>query len=136
MLPASRPASLTDAADVAEQAMLPSSRPASLTDAANEAGLRGTRIIKKKQPGGKTGRDVDRYDIFLSYRVVADSKLVEELWWRLQGMDIVIDGKTRKLRVFLDKKCLLSGESWEVRSQLHIPVALCIYHSSFNRVHI
>jgi hypothetical protein len=55
----------------------------------------------------------DQYDVFLSYRVAADAKLVEELWWRLSGFDVVVDGKTRKLRVFWDRKCLLPGESWE-----------------------
>jgi hypothetical protein len=29
-------------------------------------------------------------------------------------MDVVMDGKTRKLRVFLDKKSLRPAESWEV----------------------
>lgn len=35
-----------------------------------------------KHLAGKKGRAVDYYDIFLSYRVDADAKLVEELWWR------------------------------------------------------
>ena len=55
----------------------------------------------------------DQYDVFLSYRVTADEKLVEDLYWRLEGMPVTANGVTRKLRVFWDKKCLRSGESWE-----------------------
>ena len=55
----------------------------------------------------------DVWDVFLSYRVNADRKLVEVIYWRLIGCDIVVNGVSRKLRVFWDAECLLSGESWE-----------------------
>ena len=68
------------------------------------------KILKK----GRTGKTGDEYDVFLSYRVAADQKLVEELYWRLVGMMVMDNGRERNLRVFWDKKCLRSGESWEV----------------------
>ena len=71
---------------------------------------RSRKFLKKKRTG-KTG---DEYDVFLSYRVAADQKLVEELYWRLVGMKVMDNGRERNLRVFWDKKCLRSGESWEV----------------------
>jgi len=55
----------------------------------------------------------DTWDVFLSYRVNADRKLVEAIYWRLIGCDVVVNGVSRKLRVFWDAECLLSGESWE-----------------------
>jgi len=70
--------------------------------------------IKKILKKGRTGKTGDEYDVFLSYRVAADQKLVEELYWRLVGMMVMDNGRERNLRVFWDKKCLRSGESWEV----------------------
>lgn len=57
---------------------------------------------------------VDEWDVFISYRVNSDQKLAQDLYWRLVGTDIVVDGRARKLRVFWDQECLLSGESWEI----------------------
>jgi len=67
-------------------------------------------IVKK----GRTGKTGDDYDVFLSYRVAADQKLVGDLYWRLVGMKVMDNGRERNLRVFWDKRCLRSGESWEV----------------------
>jgi len=54
-----------------------------------------------------------RFDIFISYRVAADAKLVESLYDKLSLKEVEENGKVRKLRVFWDKKCLLPGKSWE-----------------------
>jgi len=70
--------------------------------------------IKKVPKKGRTGKTGNDYDVFLSYRVDADQKLVEVLYWRLVGMKVMDSGRERNLRVFWDKKCLLSGASWEV----------------------
>jgi hypothetical protein len=67
----------------------------------------------KKKTITKKGRAEDEYDVFLSYRVTADQALVENLYWHLEAMTVTANGATRKLRVFWDKKCLRSGESWE-----------------------
>jgi hypothetical protein len=56
----------------------------------------------------------DLWDVFLSYRVNTDQKLVQDLYWRLVGTDVVVNGKSRKMRPFWDAECLRSGESWEV----------------------
>ena len=70
----------------------------------------GTRV-KKKAPEGNSE---DLWDLFLSYRVAAEAKLVEEMYWRLQGLEVVLaNGTSRRLRVFWDRECLRSGESWE-----------------------
>jgi len=73
---------------------------------------KGKRANKQKTPAGRK-RDEEEYDVFLSYRVQADMKLVETIYWRLVGSTITVNGTQRKMRVFWDKKCLLSGESWE-----------------------
>ena len=54
-----------------------------------------------------------KWDIFLSYRVDADAELVKELYWRLRGTDVTVNGKTHRLRVFWDHECLKPGERWE-----------------------
>ena len=70
--------------------------------------------IKNFNKKGRTGKTGDDYDVFLSYRVAADQKLVGDLYWRLVGMKVMDNGRERSLRVFWDKRCLCSGESWEV----------------------
>lgn len=70
--------------------------------------------IKNFNKRGRTGKTGDDYDVFLSYRVAADQKLVGDLYWRLVGMKVMDNGRERSLRVFWDKRCLCSGESWEV----------------------
>ena len=53
----------------------------------------------------KTQSDViiNHWDVFISYRVKADAKLAEDLYWKLSATDIVDCGSTRRLRVFWDK---------------------------------
>lgn len=53
------------------------------------------------------------FDIFISYRVSADAKLVESLYDKLKAMQVVEGGKRRPLRVFWDKVCLIAGEDFE-----------------------
>ena len=53
------------------------------------------------------------WDVFISYRVDADSNVVKELYWQLVSTEINVDGETRKLNVFWDKKCLKDGFDWE-----------------------
>lgn len=67
------------------------------------------------------------WDIFLSYRVAADADLVERLYDKLSNCDHA--NGTRKLKVFWDRKCLTSGQSWELSfaralccSQVVVPV--------------
>jgi hypothetical protein len=45
-----------------------------------------------------------QFDVFLSYRVSADSNIAQILYQTLQAME---------LRVWLDKECLLPGQPWE-----------------------
>ena len=71
------------------------------------------RAKKPKPTAGKKSSNEEEYHIFLSYRVNADKKLVETLYWRLVGTTITVNGVTRNMRVFWDKKCLRTGESWE-----------------------
>ena len=54
------------------------------------------------------------WDVFISYRVRADMKFVENLYWQLSSTEIPDHASTRKLRVFWDKECLKTGEAWEV----------------------
>ena len=49
----------------------------------------------------------------ISYRVDADANVVKELYWQLVSTEINVDGETRKLNVFWDKKCLKDGFDWE-----------------------
>ena len=51
--------------------------------------------------------------MFISYRVKTDLPLVKELYWRLRGEEVIVQGRKRKLRVFWDKECLKLGEKWE-----------------------
>ena len=74
--------------------------------------------VKVSQPAldrnkANAGKQADTWDVFISYRVDADKKLVETLYWRLIGTDVKINGTTRKLKVFWDAECLIPGESWE-----------------------
>ena len=43
------------------------------------------------------------WDVFISYRVKADAKLAEDLYWKLCATEIIDQGSTRRLRVFWDK---------------------------------
>ena len=52
-----------------------------------------------------------KWDVFISYRVDADANVVKELYWQLVSTEVTVDGKTRKLNVFWDKKCLKDGAS-------------------------
>ena len=54
-----------------------------------------------------------RYDVFLSYRVAADAKLVESLYDKLKAMEVKAGNTSRMLRVFWDKVCLVAGEDFE-----------------------
>ena len=62
----------------------------------------GFLTVKSKSRKQKTvkKRNADVWDIFLSYRVATDKKLVQDIFWRLRALDVVIDGKQRKLNVF------------------------------------
>ena len=64
---------------------------------------KGKRANKQKTPAGRK-RDEEEYDVFLSYRVQADMKLVETVYWRLVGSTITVNGTQRKMWVFWDKK--------------------------------
>lgn len=54
-----------------------------------------------------------KYDVFLSYRVAADAKLVERLYDKLKATEVVDRSKKRMLRVFWDKVCLVPGKDFE-----------------------
>ena len=54
-----------------------------------------------------------RYDVFLSYRVAADAKLVESMYDKLKAMEVKAGNTKRMLRVFWDKVCLVAGEDFE-----------------------
>ena len=71
------------------------------------------RAKKPKPTAGKKPPDENEFDAFVSYRVNSEKKLVETLYWRLVGTTITVNGVTRNMRVFWDKKCLRTGESWE-----------------------
>ena len=45
----------------------------------------------------------DDWDVFLSYRVDADSEETEQLFWQLKATDVVDHGSTRKMKVFWDR---------------------------------
>ena len=67
----------------------------------------------------------DNWDVFISYRVNADAKLAEDLYWKLLGSEIVDHSSTRRLRVFWDKGCcphlsprISSAYMW----------CVCVYH--------
>ena len=70
-------------------------------------------VKKEHNQKASAGKQTDAWDVFISYRVDADKKLVETLYWRLIGTDVKMNGTTRKLKVFWDAECLLTGESWE-----------------------
>jgi hypothetical protein len=77
----------------------------------------------------KTTKMDDMWDVFLSYRAASDQKLVQDIYWRLVATDVMVDGKSRKMKPFWDLECLKSGESWEVgfknaiiRSTVIVPV--------------
>ena len=55
--------------------------------------------MKKK----KSDVVVNNWDVFISYRVKADAKLAEDLYWKLCATDVVDQGSTRRMRVFWDK---------------------------------
>ena len=57
----------------------------------------------------RSERITDTCDVFLSYMINADHKLDEVIYWWLIGCDVVVNGVSRKLRVFWDVKCLFSG---------------------------
>ena len=54
-----------------------------------------------------------QYDVFLSYAVGTESKLVNDIYWQLSGQEVMSNGKKRKLRIFWDRECLKTGEDWE-----------------------
>jgi hypothetical protein len=99
--------------------------------AANElAGVHGgkTKSIRRKSAKKLETAD-DVWDVFLSYRVASDKKLVQDIYWRLVAQDVVVNGKTRKMKPFWDTECLKPGESWEegfknaiISSTLIVPV--------------
>ena len=76
-----------------------------------ESSSRCARIIKRL-PRQDHGKD-KVFDIFLSYRVNADSKLVESLYDKLKSMEVIEGSKRRPLRVFWDKVCLIAGKDFE-----------------------
>ena len=49
------------------------------------------------------GSFIAEWDVFISYRVKADAKLAESLYWQLSSTEIQDHATTRKLRVFWDK---------------------------------
>ena len=84
---------------------------ASRTEAGGAGGGLGKMVGRRS---AKQAKSEDLWDVFLSYRVNTDQKLVQDLYWRLVGTDVVVNGKSRKMRPFWDAECLRSGESWEV----------------------
>jgi len=84
---------------------------ASRTEAGGAGGGLGRMVGRRS---AKQAKSEDLWDVFLSYRVNTDQKLVQDLYWRLVGTDVVVNGKSRKMRPFWDAECLRSGESWEV----------------------
>jgi hypothetical protein len=62
-----------------------------------------SREVIDKKAGGQRRLEAMRYDVFLSYRVAADAKLVESLYDKLKAMKVQAGNKTRMLRVFWDK---------------------------------
>jgi len=62
-----------------------------------------SREVIDKEAGGQRRLEAMRYDVFLSYRVAADAKLVESLYDKLKAMKVQAGNKTRMLRVFWDK---------------------------------
>ncbi len=85
--------------------------PPGRTQEKREGGDLGMKVGRR---GAKQAKSEDLWDIFLSYRVNTDQKLVQDLYWRLVGTDVVVNGKSRKIRPFWDVECLRSGENWEV----------------------
>jgi len=63
---------------------------------------------RQRRKGKATG-----FDVFISYRVVADAKLVESLYDKLKALEVVDGGRRRPLRVFWDKVCLIAGKDFE-----------------------
>ena len=60
----------------------------------------------------------NKWDVFLSYRAAQDKETVENIYWRLNGMEVVENGITRKLRVFWDKgACPVLLQCFYARSQ-------------------
>lgn len=53
------------------------------------------------------------WDVFISYRVAADAELVKDIFWQLNSCVVTENGKSRRIRVFWDRQCLLAGEPWE-----------------------
>ena len=54
-----------------------------------------------------------QYDVFLSYAVATESKLVNNIYWQLSSMEVMSNGKKRKLKIFWDRECLKTGENFE-----------------------
>jgi hypothetical protein len=88
---------------------------------------------KKTKSRSKSAKKLEladnEWDVFLSYRVSSDQKLVQDIYWRLVAQDVVVGGKTRKMKPFWDAECLKPGESWEegfknaiIRTTLIVPV--------------
>jgi hypothetical protein len=71
-----------------------------------------SREVVDKKAGGHPRLEAMRYDVFLSYRVAADAKLVESLYDKLKAMEVKAGNTSRMLRVFWDKVCLVAGEDY------------------------
>ena len=57
---------------------------------------------KTEKTSGSSMQEAE-WDVFISYRVRADMKFVENLYWQLSSTEITDHASTRKLRVFWDK---------------------------------
>ena len=71
------------------------------------------QFISICKSAGRSAHNQFRWDVFLSYRVAADTHLVDLLYSKLTSTSVEIDGVSRPLRVFWDVKCLQAGEGWE-----------------------
>ena len=99
----------------------------------DQKSIESTIVFEKTKSRRKAAKKLelagDVWDVFLSYRVASDQKLVQDIYWRLVAQDVVVDGKTRKMKPFWDAECLKPGESWEegfknaiIRTTLIVPV--------------
>ena len=75
----------------------------------------------KQKNASKSGGRERQFDVFLSYRQDADIDLVKDLYWQLSSLEIVANGKKRKMEVFWDRESFELGKSWETA----MPAAIC-----------
>ena len=60
-----------------------------------------------------------QYDVFLSYAVSYDAKLVNDIYWQLSSLEVTSHGKKRKVRLsFTLCDACLTWYSAETRSKI------------------